>query len=68
MFRSSAPSVSTVRFSTAEFKCGSASLRDYERLGCPKTVTTDNNITQVHQIEMRMIAKAMKISEKIFVT
>ena len=39
-----------MKFWAAEFKRGRKSLGDYERLGRPRTATTDENIAKVHQM------------------
>ena len=50
VYGDSAPSFTTVKFWAAEFKRGCTSLGDNERSGRPKTVTTDDNIAQIHQM------------------
>ncbi|XP_018359055.1 PREDICTED: uncharacterized protein LOC108758551 [Trachymyrmex cornetzi] len=67
----SAPSFVTVKFWAAEFKRSRTNLGDDERLGWPKTATTDDNIAQVHQmvldnrrIKVREIAEAVNMSKE----
>ena len=50
VYGDSAPSFTTVKFWAVDFKRGHKILENYERSGCPKIVTTDENITQVHQM------------------
>src|SRR5436190_10871232 len=50
VYGDSAPSFTTVKFWAAEFKRGRKSLGDAERLGRPKTATTDENIAKVHEM------------------
>ena len=71
VYGDSGPSFTTVKFWAAEFKRGCKRLGDNERLGRPKTATTDKNIAKVHQmvlddcrIKVREIAEPMKMSKE----
>ena len=46
------PSYSMVKKWAAEFKRGRESVVDFEQSGCPKKVTTDENIELVHSLIM----------------
>ncbi|GFW41870.1 histone-lysine N-methyltransferase SETMAR [Trichonephila clavipes] len=50
VYGDSAPSFTTVKFWAADFKRGRKRLGDVERLGCPNTATTDENIAKVQQM------------------
>ena len=71
VYGDSAPSFTTVKFWAAEFKRGRKSLGDEERLGRPKTATTNKNNAKVHQmvlddrrIKVREIAEVMNMSKE----
>ena len=68
VYGDSAPSFTTVKFWTVEFKRGRKSLGEDERSGRPKTATSDENLAKVHQmvlddrrIKMREIAEVMNM-------
>ena len=67
----SAASFTMVKFEAAEFKRGHTNLGDDEFFGCPKTATTHENISKIHQmvldncqIKIRESAEAMNISKE----
>lgn len=71
VYGDSAPSFTTVKFWTAEFKRGRRSMEDDQRPGRPKTASTDNNIKKIHQmvinnrrIKVRDVAETMEISKE----
>ena len=68
VYGDSAPLFITVKFWAVEFKRGRKSLGVDERLGRPKTATTDENIAKVHQmvlddrrIKVREIAEVLNM-------
>ncbi|GFU58797.1 histone-lysine N-methyltransferase SETMAR [Trichonephila clavipes] len=66
VYGDSVPSFTTVKFWTAEFKRGRNSLGDDERSGRPSTATTDENITEVHQMVLddRRIKRLLRLDQK----
>ena len=50
VYGDSAPSITTLKFWTAEFKRGCKSMGDDERSGRPKIAITDENIAKIHQM------------------
>ncbi|GFU27714.1 HTH_48 domain-containing protein [Trichonephila clavipes] len=62
VYGDSAPSFITVKFWATEFKCGRKSLGDDERSGRLNTVTIEENIAKVHQIELD--DRRIKVREK----
>lgn len=65
------PSLSTIKYWTAEFRRGRTSLTDEERSGRPKEVTTPEMVDEIHglviddrRVKVREIAEAVGISHE----
>lgn len=71
VYGESAPSLSTIKYWTAEFKRGRTSIFDDERPGRPKEVTTPEMVNKIHgmviddrRVKVREIAEALGISRE----